>query len=62
MKIIERRLKKSQFLNSVEAITLALPKKIIINRHTALAKDPNFICANNFIISRGNRESRNAST
>jgi hypothetical protein len=46
----------------MEAITQALPKKIIITRHTALAKDPNFICANNFIISRGNRESRNAST
>ena len=33
-----------------------------ITWHTALAKDPNLICANNFITSRGNQESRNAST
>ena len=62
MKIIDMRLQTGQFPDYMEAITLALTKKIIIARHTALAKDPNFICANNFIISRGNQESRNAST
>ena len=54
MKIIDWRLQTGQFPDYMEAITQALPKKIIIIRHTALAKNSNFICANNFIFLRSN--------